>query len=308
MQDPGRPQYADSGSDAQSFDEAESNDAFVHAYRSFHRNVTTYPPADLPYPPEALRVARTGPSAGYPVVYRLDRETLYRLDSRPPDVIFQEGFTGYNDHLPVSLQDYQKSSPYTRFVSTTRDPRVDPELFREILASVDPTPGGLWLYKISIRGGIDVLASLGPAAYSHQQEVLIPDRVGPEYVDTATPFDRDSRQCGATVGNPNAWGTVQVRRERDFERAQVATRAMARLAPPPAPWPRPTPPIPHPAQPMSYQPHPILFRSPPRTLPGAMPPAPAGPYPSAAQPPYGPQGPHRPPGQLGRPPGPGHQR
>jgi uncharacterized protein YukE len=129
-------------------------------------------------------------------VWRTTDETLFRLDNRPPETIFQEGFRprGADGDLARFTQTNQESM----FVSTS----TADDLYKH------PTWGRKdFQYQIRAEGGVDVNATL-PAAdnlYAHEAEIAFPGGVHHHRIEGAWELMRDgagNTARGQWVPNP----------------------------------------------------------------------------------------------------------
>ncbi|MCW2902100.1 MAG: hypothetical protein JWO67_4365, partial [Streptosporangiaceae bacterium] len=132
--------------------------------------------------PERFIAARSGSSQGGRPVYRRDDEPLYRWDSRPPEVIFSEGFRPRSDTLPKSLRLYQKWLDRSGVVSATRS--REPDVVSPRLNS----DGFTYRYTLTAPGGIDMVATLNVNAYPSMQEVIFWKGIRPKYIERVEVF------------------------------------------------------------------------------------------------------------------------
>ena len=179
--------------------------------------------------PSTFPVARSGPAAVYPVQGRFDIEPLYRLDTRPPSEIMAAGFTAWNDTNPPSLRFFQLKQPQTAYISLSRNPQA--ALFMAQPVQEGNTRVGedgrivvpnVYQYEVFIRGGIDMIASLREAAYTTQQEVLIPDRIPSGNITRAWRLDANGGRQRRWVNNRASDGQAI---EREWQAARVARAA-----------------------------------------------------------------------------------
>ncbi|GAB2450576.1 hypothetical protein GCM10027187_17820 [Streptosporangium sandarakinum] len=110
----------------------------------------------------------------YPI-WRRDREPLYRVDNRPPEEVFEEGFRPW-DPSATDLGDYVNKSAPSAFVGTSYRRDIDNVLLRR------------HLYEVDAPGGIDVRETL-PASgrLGHEQEIAFPGGVHRRYISGAWP-------------------------------------------------------------------------------------------------------------------------
>ncbi|MFF5161595.1 hypothetical protein ACFY3N_36485 [Streptomyces sp. NPDC000348] len=219
---------------------------FLEYYRRYARESTFTPQPTVGFGssiygprPEQIRVANTGPAAGARVVYRADLEPLYRWDSRPPEVIFRDGFQPHNGRLPSSLQYYQSEQTETGLVSTTRD--LNPDAAQPSWAR--NSAGHSFRYTIHAPGGYEFLASLTHhASFYGQQEVAFWKGIRPEYIAQVDVFDRSGLRVVSQL-NPNAHAATAVAAERERRNQQVLAQIAAtrRTTAPPQPT-HPAPP------------------------------------------------------------------
>ncbi|KAK2598202.1 hypothetical protein QQS21_005679 [Conoideocrella luteorostrata] len=127
-------------------------------------------------------------------------EPLSRWDSRPPSVIFQDGFQPHEapmsiekfrkmDDFQLSLHRFVNDQPQSIFVSTTR-----PVSSKEGKAEIwrPNTISGKYRYEIFAYGGIDVLATFERQAeifYPEQHEITFIGGIRPELIRTATEYN-----------------------------------------------------------------------------------------------------------------------
>lgn len=101
--------------------------------------------------------------------FRDDTDLLYRQDTRPPEVVFEEGF--------AVRPDYRDYSKVTHFISTTRNPA---------LVYLKPSSTErVFLYTIDAPGGIDLNKTVGIGASAYQQEVSFPGGIRRENIQSA---------------------------------------------------------------------------------------------------------------------------
>ncbi|WP_232002942.1 NUDIX domain-containing protein, partial [Mycobacterium sp. 1245801.1] len=105
--------------------------------------------------------------------FRTDNGPLYRYDTRPPGIIFEQGFASQAPHW---LPEAGWVTP-TTLVSTTRHPQIP-------LDFLDPAEsrGHPFLYVIDAPGGVDVNATGGLARHAYQQEIAFPGGIRRENV------------------------------------------------------------------------------------------------------------------------------
>jgi hypothetical protein len=130
------------------------------------------------------------------LVWRQDNNMLYHGDNRGESV--------FTDGLPVDdidnlgLRNHVFNHPeFDGYASTT----TDPDLWQTWGS------GYRYFYEIDAPGGVDVNATLGPHAYTGEQEVAMPGGVQPERIRGMWPVKRDPETGQVTRGpyvqNPN---------------------------------------------------------------------------------------------------------
>ncbi|ANW66310.1 hypothetical protein BCA37_24485 [Mycobacterium sp. djl-10] len=104
------------------------------------------------------------------IYFRDDNGLLYREDSRPPEVIFEEGF--------AIREDYRHNSKVTHFISATRDPHLG------YLRNKTPE-GPVYRYTIDAPGGVDVNRTVGIRSSDYQTEISFPGGIRRENIVSA---------------------------------------------------------------------------------------------------------------------------
>lgn len=225
-----------------SFDQEVSPEEYDESYAQFPRSVGYNPVPTVGFgnsrygpPPEAIVVARTGPAAGRPVVYRTDNEEHYRFEGRTPEQIAaNRGITAHNDQLPVSLQSYQNTTQRSALSSWTRDPQPSGELLSTVESLSrynDPNRGDdapIWRIGSVAPGGIDLMESLGQQSYPAQQEIAHYRGVRDEYFTTVTPFGFDADGEPVQLADPSPYmpaPTQQTQSQPEYSQSSVAWAA-----------------------------------------------------------------------------------
>ncbi|MEU9559654.1 scabin-related ADP-ribosyltransferase [Streptomyces fumanus] len=233
------PRYASDfeGSEG-SFDEEMDPEEFEAEYNLFPRTTSQEPVPTVgfrdsvygPHPSNVI-VARTGPRAGHPLVYRTDNEPTYRFEGRPPgEIRADEGYRPINDRLPVSLQSYQNTTQRTGFVSFTRNPNPSADMLQRVdeLSRVwNPDRGPnepVYRYKNTAPGGYDVTASLGPQSYADQHEVVFYGGVRDRWTTEITPFTRNA-EGDWVEGETEPYVPAQSQGQPENSRSNVAWAA-----------------------------------------------------------------------------------
>jgi hypothetical protein len=119
------------------------------------------------------------------LVHNCGGETLYRSDTRPPSEIFDTGFDPRGSNMDV-LEHASGWSKDSGYVATTRS------------ESVAIRRGG-YVYEVR-ADGVDVNKAFPGNPFSHEQEVAVPGRIGPECIVACRLPD------GTRVPNPNYGG------------------------------------------------------------------------------------------------------
>jgi hypothetical protein len=116
----------------------------------------------------------------------------YRGDSRPPNVIFSEGFRPKGTN--TDLKQYVLTNKPSIFVSTSKSEQV---------AKNFAGPGG-WVYTVNPgREGIDVNQKLGPHVYQNEQEIAVKGGVKVKDIARARQLDDAGRDyTGPAIENP----------------------------------------------------------------------------------------------------------
>lgn len=78
---------------------------------------------------------------------------------------------------------------------------------RTLIFGTPGDPGYRYFYEIDAPGSVDVNATLGPHAYTNEQEIAMPGGVRPERIRGMWPIKRDPETGQVTrgdyVSNPN---------------------------------------------------------------------------------------------------------
>ncbi|MFD9545126.1 hypothetical protein [Streptomyces sp. NPDC060022] len=170
---------------------------FEEFYFAYDRRVTPAPQPAVGMgssvfgpPPEKIVTARSEAAKDLKVLYRLDRDPLYRWDSRPPEIVMTKGMMAKGGRLPRSLRLYQNVKHRTAFVSTTRN--CDPQDYiPEWRLDQAHIRGFTYRYKIDAPGGIDLLATLNLYSAPNMQEVIFWKGIKPQYIVQVDTFDAD---------------------------------------------------------------------------------------------------------------------
>ncbi len=130
-------------------------------------------------------------------VERTSIELLYRSDSRPPDVVFSEGFQ-VRDAANNDLDHFVRTNAPSNFVSTTRD------------ESLYQRWGSPYRYTVDAPGGIDVDASMpdgpfGPGTAAPESEIAFQGGISAESIVGAHPV-QPGVGLGEWIANPNYGG------------------------------------------------------------------------------------------------------
>ena len=104
------------------------------------------------------------------VYYRDDNDLLYREDTRPPEVIFAEGFAIHPDH--------RNTSKVSHFISTSRHPDLDYSKAPNLGYAKAKTTGRVFRYTIDAPGGVDAHNNHGKARRRQMVEVADQTVVG----------------------------------------------------------------------------------------------------------------------------------
>lgn len=117
---------------------------------------------------------------------------VFRGDSRPPDVIYREGFQPKGQS--TDLYDYAKFNTPSIFVGTTKSPTI---------AAEDFAGSGAYVYTVRSLGGIDVNKVLGSTSpFAHELEVAIRGGVRPKNILGARLVGANGRFIGPFIPNP----------------------------------------------------------------------------------------------------------
>ncbi|OAA33269.1 hypothetical protein AAL_00734 [Moelleriella libera RCEF 2490] len=171
-------------------------------------------------------------------------EPLSRWDSRPPQVIFEEGFQPkltpadmdafrQLDDLGVHLHRYVNEQTSSIFVSTSRPISQDG---KHVDVWHPSKIKGRYRYEIFAYGGVDVAATFGRHAdiyYPEQQEVTFIGGVRRELIRSATEYDQYGRVVSITYNthfNP-IFNGVQAPRLTDLPPIPKATDTIRLLSP-----------------------------------------------------------------------------
>ncbi|SDS34003.1 hypothetical protein SAMN04489716_0565 [Actinoplanes derwentensis] len=129
-------------------------------------------------------------------VWRQNCGTLYRSDSRTPDVIFATGFSAKDvTGGQYDVKQYVLVNQPSPYVSTT----YDHDLYKSWYKSG-------WNYYIDAPGGIDVNKTIGDThKYADQLEVAFPGGIRSEYVIGVCPVDKTTKTevMNDCLSNPN---------------------------------------------------------------------------------------------------------
>ncbi|MDR6316904.1 ADP-ribosyltransferase [Actinoplanes couchii] len=130
--------------------------------------------------PKNVKLDRITPAP----VWRVGCGTLYRSDSRAPEVIFAEGFSAKDvTGGQYDVKEYVLVNQASPYVSTT----YDHDLYKSWYKSG-------WNYYIDAPGGIDVNKTIGDThKYADQAEVAFPGGIRKEYVIGVCPVDKTTK-------------------------------------------------------------------------------------------------------------------
>jgi Pretoxin HINT domain/Scabin-like len=120
------------------------------------------------------------------LVHNCGSETLFRSDTRDPSEVFQTGFDPMGNNMDV-LEHAAGWSRDSGYIATTRSEEV-------------AIRRGGNVYEIR-ADGVDVNKEFPGNPFSHEQEVAVPGRIGPECIVACRLRD------GTRVMNPNYEGT-----------------------------------------------------------------------------------------------------
>ncbi|MDV3128456.1 DUF3626 domain-containing protein [Mycobacterium sp. 21AC1] len=169
----------------------------AESWDALREHMAANPPMPArPSPQLDPSVDPTDVSGGYAIdspdgalIFRDDNDLLYREDTRPPEVIFAEGFA----INPVT----RGLSKVFDFISTTRNPE---------LGYLPPDSNQRrFRYTIDAPGGLDVNRTVGIGPSAYQQEVSFPGGIRRENIASAVeilPPNEDSSAAGA--GSPSS--------------------------------------------------------------------------------------------------------
>ncbi|GLY93215.1 ADP-ribosyltransferase [Actinoplanes sp. NBRC 103695] len=117
-------------------------------------------------------------------VWRSGCGTLYRSDSRAPEVIFAEGFAAKDvANGQYDVEKYVLENQPSPYVSTT----YDHDLYKAWYKAG-------WNYYIDAPGGVDVNRTIGSThKYADQQEVAFPGGIRRKYIIGVCPVDKSTR-------------------------------------------------------------------------------------------------------------------
>ena len=121
-------------------------------------------------------------------------QSLYRVDSRSPDVIFQDGFQPKG--TSTDIQTYVDQNTPSAFVSTSKT--------SDIYQNPDFGAPGKYLYEVdgSRTPGVDVNAVYPANPYANEQEVAVPGGIPSSAIIGAKPI-LPSGGLGNTIFNPS---------------------------------------------------------------------------------------------------------
>lgn len=126
--------------------------------------------------------------------WRTDRDTVWRMDGREPDEVFENGFApkdpSYTDLAGYVADKDQESA----FVSTSRWDMIQHQFKTR------------WMYEIDAPGGIDVPETLGENFQKwtrSEREVAFPGGIRPEFVRRAHAMFIDENGNAPQIDNPN---------------------------------------------------------------------------------------------------------
>lgn len=129
-------------------------------------------------------------------VWRKSCGTLYRSDSRGPEIVFEQGFAAKDvDHGQYDVMQYVLVNQPSPYVSTT----YDHDLYRSWYKSG-------FNYYIDAPGGVDVNRTIGSKhKYADQLEVAFPGGIRREYVIGVCPVDKATKTevMNECKDNPN---------------------------------------------------------------------------------------------------------
>ncbi|WP_142213353.1 Flp family type IVb pilin [Streptomyces sp. SLBN-118] len=126
------------------------------------------------------------------VTWRESGEQLYRNDTRPPSVIFKEGFAPQDPNNP-DLDSYVNESQHSAFVGTTNNEQFATKW------------GAKYVYDIDAPGGIDINKTFDDPPFSHEDEIAFPGGIRPEYIRGVWEVRPDG-SLGKYTGNKNFKG------------------------------------------------------------------------------------------------------
>ncbi|MDE1882821.1 MAG: hypothetical protein KGH70_02470 [Rhodospirillales bacterium] len=123
---------------------------------------------------------------------------IYRGDSRPPDVIFNQGFQPKG--TATDLYNYAATNTPSNFISTSKIP--GPGI--NFAQSAATNSGEGYLYIISQQpNGIDVNEALGAASpFPDEAEIAVPGGIPPQDVLGAQQISPDGSNIGGFIPNP----------------------------------------------------------------------------------------------------------
>ena len=123
---------------------------------------------------------------------------IYRGNSRPPDVIFNQGFQPKG--TATDLYNYAATNTPSNFISTSKIP--GPGI--NFAQSAATNSGEGYLYIISQQpNGIDVNDALGAASpFPDETEIAVPGGIPPQDVLGAQQISPDGSNIGGFIPNP----------------------------------------------------------------------------------------------------------
>jgi len=126
-----------------------------------------------------------------------EESTLYRRDSRPPEIIFKEGFQPRQPHADVPIEDYVDFNVPSQYVGTSKIKAGATEVNTQ-------TNQSGYLYEITDPGGgIDVNDVYPKNPFAHEQEIAFPGGIDTCSIKGCTPLNSDNNATGEFVPNPN---------------------------------------------------------------------------------------------------------
>jgi hypothetical protein len=117
--------------------------------------------------------------------------STYRGDTRPPDLIFKEGFQPRAPNSPVSLYDYARNNTPSAFVGTSESKTVA-KGFAFNPASGQPKKE-TYIYAVRLSKGVDVNLALGQTSpFPHEREVAVQGGISSSSIKGAWHYRRNS--------------------------------------------------------------------------------------------------------------------